>query len=162
MWDRVVEADRLSREGRDEEALELLRGVLDGDPDDAAANFSYARILDGIGCEREAIGHYERAMGAGLSGEDLEEATINLGSSYRVVGEYERAVGVWREGLRRFPENRALRVFLCMGLYNLGEHRGAMGLLLRALAETSSDPWVGRYARAIAFYSDRLDDTRPG
>lgn len=162
MRDRTAEADRLLREGKEEEALELLYGALAQDPGDATANFRCARILDGMGREREAIPRYERAVASGLSGEELQEATINLGSSYRVVGDYERAVAVLRAGLERFPENRALRAFLSVSLYNLGGHREAMGLLLRALAEASSDPWVIHYARAIAYYSERLDEVAPG
>lgn len=159
---RMAEADRLSSEGKDEEALELLRAALSEAPRNTRANLACARVLDGLGREREAIPRYELAMEAGLSGDDLEEATINLGSSYRVVGEPEKAAGLLRASVERFPENRALGVFLSMALHDLGEHAEATGLLLRALAETSSDPWVGRYARAITFYSERLDGTPTG
>ena len=48
-------------------------------------------------------------------------------------------------------------MFLSISLYNLGEHREAMELLLRTLAETSSDPRVRYYRRDITFYSGKLD-----
>jgi tetratricopeptide (TPR) repeat protein len=150
---RLDGANHLAQEGRTEEALKVLRTALGEDPDHAAANFAYASLLDSLGREREAIPHYERFIECGLSGEELQEATVNLGSSYRVVGEPERAVEILRGGLLRFPENRAVRVFLAMALHDLGEYSEPVGSLLRELAETASDRWVTYYGRAIAYYA---------
>ena len=46
-----------------------------------------------------------------------------------------------------------------MAYYNIGECAKAMELLLNSLADTSSDPGILRYQRAIRFYSDKLDRT---
>jgi hypothetical protein len=46
-----------------------------------------------------------------------------------------------------------------MALYNTGNHDEAMELLLKTLANTSGDPGVLRYQRAILFYADKLDET---
>ena len=94
-----------------------------------------------------------------LAADDLQRAYVNLGSSHRALGEYEQAVAIWRAARERFPENRALVTFLAMGLHNLGEHSAAAELLLTQLAETTSDPWITRYRRAILFYADKLDET---
>ena len=153
---RLDEANHLAEEGRTEEALGVLRMALAEDPGHAAVNFGYACLLDGLGREREAIPRYERSIASGLSGEDLQEATVNLGSSYRAVGEPGRAAEILRGGLLRFPENRAMRVFLAMALHDLGEHGEATGSLLRELAETSSDRWVTHYGRAIAHYAEEF------
>ena len=149
---RVDEANRLANGGGIGEALEAFEAALVEDPDHAAANFGYAGLLDGLGREREAIPRYERCIARGLSGENLREATINLGSSYRVAGEPEKAVEV----LSRSPENRAARVFLAMALHDLGESGRATEILLRELAETSSDRWINSYGRAIAEYAGLL------
>lgn len=156
MGDRADEADHLWREGRQGEALEILSGVLAQDPGDAAANFSYARVLDGLGREREAIASYARAIAGGLPEKELQEATINLGGSYRAVGEPAEAVEVLRRGLVKFPQNQALRTFLAMSLHDLGEHREATAILLRLLIETSSDAWIVHYQRAIDHSADEI------
>lgn len=161
MGDRTREADQLAREGRQGEASEILRGVLAEDPGDAAANFSYARILDGLGHELEAIPRYERAILGGLSDTALEEATINLGNSYRAVGEPAEAVEIFSKGLARFPQNQALRVFLAMTLQELGEYHEATGILLRLLTEVSSDAWTVYYQRALDRYANNLDGPAP-
>ena len=44
-----------------------------------------------------------------------------------------------------------------MAYYNMGEYAKAMELLLNSLAETSRDPGILRYQRAIRFYSDKLN-----
>lgn len=155
---RVDEANRLADGGRIGEALEVFEAALVEDPDHAAANFGYACLLDGLGREREAIPRYERSIARGLSGEELQEATTNLGSSYRTVGEPEKAVEV----LSRFPENRAARVFLAMALHDLCEPGRAMEILLRELAETSSDRRISSYGRAITEYAELFGKDGPG
>jgi tetratricopeptide (TPR) repeat protein len=83
------------------------------------------------------------------------------GSTYRCIGEYQKAVDALRTGLARFPDIEVIAVFLAMVLYNIGEHREAMELLLRVITRTSNDNGVQRYRRAIDFYADKLDQTWP-
>ena len=123
-------------------------------------NYQCAWAHDVLGLEREAVPFYERAIEGGLGGKDLEGAILSLGSSHRVLGEYTRSVEVLRDGLARFPENRAMQVFLAMALFNVGEHSRAMELLLRNLAETTADEGISVYKRAISFYAGRLDETQ--
>jgi hypothetical protein len=52
-----------------------------------------------------------------------------------------------------------MQVFLAMALYNAGECREAVELLLRNLAETTGDEGISAYNRAILFYAGRLDET---
>ncbi len=46
-----------------------------------------------------------------------------------------------------------------MVLYNLGRHTEAMELLLINLSDTTSDPAISEYGKAIRFYADKLDQT---
>jgi hypothetical protein len=52
-----------------------------------------------------------------------------------------------------------MQVFLAMALYNTGECREAVELLLRNLAETTGDEGISACKRAILFYAGRLDET---
>jgi tetratricopeptide (TPR) repeat protein len=159
MQDQLARAQALEAAGKPEEALAILRDLADAHPDDPQALFQIACTCDGLGYERDAIPHYERAISLGLADHDLQTAYVNLGSSHRAIGAYDRAVAVWREGIARFPDNRALTTFLAMAQHNLGDHTAAMETLLRHLAETTTDPWITRYRRAILFYADKLDQT---
>ena len=59
--------------------------------------------------------------------------------------------------MRVFPQDNALKTFYAMALYNLGEHALSMQTLLAILAETSSDPDIMEYRKAIALYAGDLD-----
>lgn len=159
MEDQLARAQALDDAGQPDAARAILRELAGAHPDDPQAQFRIACTCDGLGYERDAIPRYERAIATGLDGDDLQMAYVNLGSSHRAIGAYERAVAVWRDGIARFPDNRALPVFLAMAEHNLGDHAAAMESLLRHLAETTTDPWITRYRRAILYYADKLDQT---
>ena len=136
----------------------ILLNLVERSPEDPVVNYQCAWVHDSMGREREAIPLYERAIERGLSGEDLEGAVLSLGSSYRAVGNYAKAAEVLRGGVARFPHNRAMQVFLAMALHNVGEHVQAMEILLRNLAETSSDPEIFAYKEALSFYANSLSE----
>ena len=159
MSEDLTRAIRLRKEGRAEEARAILLELVAEKPDDPQVQYQCAWIHDSLGREREAVPFYERAIAGGLSGRDLEGALVGLGSTYRSLGEYGRAVETLREGVARFPESRAMEVFLAMALYNVGEQREATESLLRILAETSADRGISAYKEAILFYAGRLDET---
>ena len=159
MRNELGRAVYLRENGRAEEARELLLKLVAEKPDDPQINYQCAWVHDLLGRELEAVPFYERAIEVGLTGEDLEGAMLGLGSTYRALGEYERAVETLRGGTTRFPNSRAMQVFLAMALYNTGECREAVELLLRNLAETTGDEGISAYNRAILFYAGRLDET---
>jgi tetratricopeptide (TPR) repeat protein len=144
---------------RFDQARCLLEELYAEQPEDAQVNYHYAWLHDRLGEEIAAVPFYERAIGLGLPDDDLRSALLGLGSTYRCIGEYQKAAKLLREGLARFPEAQEIAVFLAMALYNLGEHREAMEILLRAVARASSDLGIQRYHRAIEFYADKLDKT---
>ncbi len=160
MPDTLERAIRLREAGELEEARTGLLELLRMNPEDPAVNYQCARVHDMMGREREAIPFCERAIERGRSSADLEGAILSLGSSYRAVGNSAKATEVLRGGVARFPQNRAMQVFLAMALHDLGEHAEAMGILLRHLAETSSDPEILACKEALSFYADRLNEPR--
>ncbi len=159
MPDTLERAIRLREAGEVEEARTVLLELLRMNPDDPAVAYQCAWVHDRMGLEREAIPLYERAISLGLPGRDLEGAILSLGSSLRAAGAYAKAAEVLQGGVERFPQNRAMQVFLAMALHNLDEHERAIEILLRNLAETSSDPEIASYIEAISYYASRLDET---
>lgn len=155
----MKEAVRLREEGRHEETRERLLMLAEKEPDNAQIQFQCAWVHDSLGLEREAVPFYERALRLGLSGQDRQGALLGLGSTYRCLGEYEKAAAILEQGVRQFPGDRALQVFLAMALYNRNRHREAMEILLRLLADTTCDGSIRSYEKAIRFYLDKLDQT---
>jgi tetratricopeptide (TPR) repeat protein len=151
-------AIRLREVGDYREAESLLSRVLVETPDDAEANYQMAWVYDIQGREREAVPHYVKAIAGDLSEEERRGALLSLGSTYRALGEYPEAVEVLGQGVSEFPADRAMQTFLALAQYNTGEHRQAVDLLLKHLVETTSDPGIRAYEKALRFYAGRLDE----
>jgi tetratricopeptide (TPR) repeat protein len=152
----LKKAIELREKGHGEEAIVVLKKMLETAPSDAQLNYQCAWCHDVLGLEKEAIPYYEKAIACGLPDDDAKEAYLGLGSTYRTVGEYEKSESTLTEGLERYEDN-AIRTFLAMAKYNLGKHDQAMEILLSLLANTSDDPSIKSFRKAIAYYSDKLD-----
>lgn len=111
-----------------------------------------------LGEESKAVPYYKEAIQGNLNEEDLANAYLGLGSTYRTLGEYENSKHMLEKGLKKFPHNLAIQVFYAMTLFNLNEHERSMELLLKNLASTSSDPQIQTYKKSIIFYSDKLNE----
>lgn len=146
-------------EGKLNESNELLRNLLMNDPINAELNYQCAWSFDVLGKEAEAAPYYEKALEIGLDDTDTLGATIGLGSTYRTLGNYKKSKQVFERGIARFPNNNALKTFYAMTLYNVGEHKKAMEILLTCIVETSNDPDIASYQKALGFYADKLDRT---
>ncbi|WP_327170359.1 tetratricopeptide repeat protein [Streptomyces sp. NBC_01336] len=155
----LAQAVRL-REEKTPRAHEELVSLAARHPHDAAIAYQTAWSHDSLGFEAQAVPYYERALnGRGLAAQDRHGAFLGLGSTLRVLGRYAEAREVLGRGLSEFAQDAALRTFLAMTLYNLGEPREAVRTLLLVSAATSRDPQVQAYRPAIEYYADRLDET---
>ena len=127
-------------------------------PDDPLVNYQAAWTLDRMGLEHEAAPFYERAIAAGLDGEDLRGALLGLGSTYRVIGRDADAVRTLAAGVTRFPDDGAMRTFYALALHSAGEHTRATQEFLRVILDTSGDPQIERYRHALTEYMEHPDE----
>ncbi len=157
LQERLASAIQLRESEKHEEARQLLLELHAEFPEDPQVNYQCACIHDLLGLERDAIPFYEKAIQSGLRGDDLRNALLGMGSTYRCIGEYQKSIETFRHALYLFPGAREFKVFLGMAYYNIGQYSEAMSLLLNSLADATSDEGILRYQRAIRFYSDKLD-----
>lgn len=157
--DALAAAVALRERGEDEEALVALVDLHRLHPDDPRVNLQCAWIHDKLGLESEAVPFYEKALEGGLAGDDLHDALLGLGSTYRALGAYDEAVRVLDRAVSEIPDARDLEVFRAMALYNAGRAKEACETLLRLLVETSGDEGITRYRRALSHYAADLDRT---
>lgn len=150
-------AAKLRRESKFTEALAILLDLYKANPRDPQVNYELACTYDPQGMEEEAIPHYEFAVEHGLDGEDLRGALLGLGSSYRSTGRFTDSVRTLQKGIAKYPDAPEFKVFLALSLYNLGQHRDAMELLLTHIADYSKEPATKCYSAAIAHYAARPD-----
>ena len=149
---------QLRKEDKLEEALQVMKNLLEQEPSNATYQYQMAWCNDALGHEKAAVPYYKRAIELGLPPEQLKGAYLGLGSTYRTLGQYEESRDVLSDGIQAFPHNNELKVFFAMTLYNLGEHNEAMQHLLHVITHTTNDEEVLKYKRAIDFYKDRLDE----
>ena len=109
-----------------------------------------AAAHDRAGREAEAIPHYERAIAAGLPDDLLPGAMLGLGSSLRNVDRVPESVAILEDACRRFPDDRALSVFLAFSLWSAGRRGEALALLAERLGEGTG------YERAIGGYAGEI------
>ncbi|MEZ6932602.1 tetratricopeptide repeat protein [Aeromonas sp. S16(2024)] len=149
--------ETLKAEGRIEEARQHGLLQLIEHPQHAELHYEVASLHDMQGREAQAIPLYQKAITLGLGEASLRGAWLGLGSSYRCTGQYTEALAAFDQGLARFPDAAEFRVFRAMTSYNLGHHKEGMETLLAVLAETTADPALVPYRRAIALYAEDLD-----
>lgn len=163
--ERLVEAIQLREEGRakrDETILRQAKALLmelhAAYPDDPEVTFQNAVVNDNLGLEDESVPFYLQALEQGLAGPSLERALMGLGSTYRGLGVYEKAVATLRRGMREFPQNRAIQIFLAMSLYNSQQYKEAMELALTNLLETTTDEKLLYFKHGLEYYAAHLDE----
>lgn len=157
--DRLGKAIALREQGQDAEARALLLELHTEAPDDARVSLQCAWIHDKLGLEGEAVPFYERAIASGLSGDDLNNALLGLGSTYRALGRYDDALETLSRASMQSPDDSGVRVFHAMALYNTGAAKEAVETLLTLLVETTTDPSIIRYRGALTEYAADLDRT---
>lgn len=156
---KLNEAIELRKSGKPQEAMKILADLLQMLPEDATINYQAAWTCDSMGDEAAAVPYYEKAIANGLAGEERRGAMLGLGSTYRCLGEYEKSLAVFDRAVQEFPQERSLKVFRALTLYNLGKAEDAVGELLVQLLDTSSDSSIRTYEKALRFYSDKLNQT---
>ncbi|MGE6222314.1 tetratricopeptide repeat protein [Aeromonas media] len=149
--------ETLKAEGRIEEARQHGLLQLIEHPQHAELHYEVASLHDMQGREAQAIPLYQKAIRLGLGEASLRGAWLGLGSSYRCTGQYAEALATFDEALARFPDATEFGVFRAMTSYNLGHHKEGMETLLGVLAETTADPALVPYRRAMALYAADLD-----
>ncbi|MBH2868315.1 tetratricopeptide repeat protein [Serratia marcescens] len=148
---------QLKTQGRYQEATALAQRQLAAEPEAAMLHFQLACLYDVQGLEQQAIPCYLAALARDLPSAQRREAWLGLGSTYRALGEYPASLRAFDDGLTEFPPANELMLFRAMALYNLGENKRAVADLLLLLADTSSDPDIRGYQRAIRHYAADLN-----
>lgn len=103
--------------------------------------------------DTQAVHHYQAGE---LEATERFDALFGLASS---LGQYQEAAVWFEKTLALFPDCRGVLPFYAMCLYNLGQLKQAIEILLNLLVETTNDEDIPTYQRAIKLYAQDLDRT---
>lgn len=142
--------------GQSAEILPRLKKLDSKHPHVPEINYQLAWTCDVHGRTTEALAYYEKAIALGLAPNELSGALLGLGSTLRLLSQFDRSAEVLRSGKAQFPENREFDVFLALTLHSLGQHGPALQLALEALCDTTEDPGLTAYQRAIRHAASSL------
>ena len=148
----------MRRDDELETSQELLLELLAEHPNHPLVLYEVGGSYDVMGEENEAIPYYQKAVRAGLDGDDLQECLVCLGSSHRNVGNFEEAVETLEKAVAQFPDNNSGKVFLALAYYSDGREDEAVSLLLKLLLETTNDENILAFADPLDYYKDNLDE----
>jgi tetratricopeptide (TPR) repeat protein len=154
----IARAKELRREDELEASQELLLDLLAENPNDPLVLYEVGGSYDVLGEEKQAIPYYQKAIKAGLDGEDLQECLVCLGSSHRNVGNFDDAVAILEKAVKQFPDDNSGKVFLALAYYSDGREDEAVRLLLELLLATTNDQNILGYADPLDYYKDNLDE----
>jgi len=156
--ERIADVARLRDAGLFDASRARLLLLLAEHPDDPALNYQAAWTHDRMGLEAESVPFDERAIAAGLDGEELRGVLLGLGSTYRVIGRDADAVRTLAHGVPRFPDDAAMRTFSALALHSAGDHTRVTQEFLGVILDTSASPEVERYRRALTDYREHPDE----
>jgi tetratricopeptide (TPR) repeat protein len=142
--------------GQAEEIFPRLQKLDAKHPNVAEINYQLAWTCDVLDRAKDALPYYEKAAALGLPPNELSGALIGLGSTLRTLGQLERSAEVLRSGQVQFPDNPEFAVFLAITLHQQGKVADALRLALDTLCETTDDPGLTAYQRAIRHAAAKL------
>ncbi len=142
--------------GQSKEILPRLKALDARFPHVAEINFQLAWTCEVLDRAADALPHYEKAIALGLPPNELSGALIGLGSTLRTLGQLDRSAEVLRSGHLQFPDNPEFAAFLALTLHQQGKHAEALRLALETLCDTTDDPGLTAYQRAIRHAAGKL------
>jgi tetratricopeptide (TPR) repeat protein len=127
-------------------------------PNDAEVLYEVGGSYDTAGDEQTALGYYEQAMDAGLSGDTLRRCLLQYGSTLRNLDRFEESLCVLERALALHPRSESVRMWHALSLHAAGRSDAAVAELMElAIDEIHSEDLL-RYEAAIRGNADYLHD----
>lgn len=140
--------------------IAALLPLLKAHPSDARVLYEIGGAYDTDGQESVALGFYERAMDAGLSGDLRRRCFLQYGSTLRNLERIDESLAVFARARAEFPDSVALGAFEALSLHAAGRANTALARLLELLADHVEADELNRYKPALhgnAAYLESLD-----
>jgi tetratricopeptide (TPR) repeat protein len=140
------------------ECIRLIGEYLQDHDDDVEAWFSLAICLDFLGYEEEAELNYRKVDTLGAEKLPIEHQAsfyLGYGSTLRNNGQLEESKDILEEGVLKFADQPALKVFLALTLHSSEMFREASEILLEVCVQLPEGNFNG-FEKAIKYYFENL------
>jgi tetratricopeptide (TPR) repeat protein len=144
--------------------IDAFLRVLAEHPDSAVVLYDVGGSYDTAGEEETALGYYERALAAGLSGDTLRRCLLQYGSTLRNLGRYEDSLAALDRALELYPRSESVRMWHALSLHAAGRSDAAVASLMELAVDEIRTEDLLRYEAAVrgnAAYLRSLDADRP-
>jgi tetratricopeptide (TPR) repeat protein len=159
MVEEIKVAIELRNRGDFDQSIAVLTQLLNNTTLAGMANLHIAWAYDAQGLESNAIPHYKMALDYKLGDEDRFDCLLGLASSLRCLGEFNDANEYFDMALKQYPNREEILPFYAMNLYNRGDSKSAVSVLLKLLTSGTSKECIQAYKSAIDLYAEDLDRT---
>ena len=159
LYARAFELLRSGEPSSIKDALAMLRKEVEAHPEDMKALFEYAGAYDFLGREKDALPHYLKIFEQGhgcLPVDDQPRLYVQLGSTLRNLNSLPESQSILQEGMKYFPKYKALRAFLALTEYSMGNHTQAIQFLMEIALDGATDSSLIDYSRALGWYAGQL------
>ena len=129
--------------------IEAFLALLAEHPGQPEVLYEVGGSYDTAGEEETALGYYEAALAAGLSGDTLRRCLLQYGSTLRLLGRYDESLAALDRALEGWPDSPSVRAFHALAMHAAGRSDGAVGELLALVADGIRTPDVLRYEAAL-------------
>ena len=136
--------------------IAALLPIYGSHPSEPRVLYEVGGAYDTAGEEETAVGFYERAMAAGLSGDIRRRCYLQYGSTLRNLGRLDESLDVFARAREEFPDSVAVGAFEALTLHAAGRADTALGSLLTLLADHVHADELERYKPALRGNADYL------
>ena len=153
IFNEIIEARKLTRQGKMEEAIVLLQSIIRKQPDIVDAIFTLGNLYYRKRDFKTALKYFKRVLELKP---DYNFAMLNILNCYRFLGEVDRGIAEAREFLKIFPKQTEFYVILANFLMDKGRIEDAENTLKKALS-IEEDPIAVRDLGIIYLMKENLE-----
>ncbi|MFF1876409.1 tetratricopeptide repeat protein [Leifsonia sp. NPDC058230] len=145
--------------------IDAFLRVLAEHPGNAVVLYDVGGSYDTAGEEETALGYYEQALRAGLTGDTLRRCLLQYGSTLRNLGRYDESLAALDRAVELYPRSESVRMWHALSLHAAGRSDAAVAALMELAVDEIRTEDLLRYEAAVrgnAQYLRDLDAARPG
>ncbi|HEV7184472.1 MAG TPA: tetratricopeptide repeat protein [Leifsonia sp.] len=148
--------------GQMQPTIDAFLQVLAEHPGNAAVLYDVGGSYDTAGQEETALGYYEQAMDAGLTGDTLRRCLLQYGSTLRNLSRFDESLAALDRALELYPRSESVRMWHALSLHAAGRSDAAVAALMELAIDEIRTEDLLRYEAAVRGNTEYLRELDAG